>query len=452
MANSISQLSESAETAGIRVWEQYAAADVAERLSRRQFLRDPLKKCQFRSQDIVAVFGYTVDDSRASLVYFWEQNLQSLRWTEAGPATGNPRSEYLLYFGWLLAQVHSQNPTMKKFMNFFEQKIVAADPKAPKLFKDLNLYWCRFERTKFACLYKERSAPGEMATPITSSASLLECLAFHNDYFHYRSPIWQAVPMSYLSKSVNGETAGLERIHLHPKCFNPFDTPALDQFLWPWQRCIEPSESPGHLRYRPIETSSLVFDVRRSTIAMEQLPSDELGNYSPFINKIVETAVRVVFDHGGFFDKETGDGIVAHFLDLDDALEGQATEKSNKRAFQAAVEIVRQTSVICDNFQADLKFGISQLGGGVGLHTGPSVWVSELNQIRAIGESVVVASRLCSEAGTRSIFVSNSFYRDLTKNIRADISTRFQRKTYQGKEYKGDPGLFGYELCVEDSF
>jgi class 3 adenylate cyclase len=82
--------------------------------------------------------------------------------------------------------------------------------------------------------------------------------------------------------------------------------------------------------------------------------------------------------------------------------------KASLRAFDAAIDIIRITSRICNKFQDELNFGIGGLGAAIGIHTGESIWIAEENQIRAIGDSVIFASRLCSEAEVRSIFISRS--------------------------------------------
>ena len=261
--------------------------------------------------------------------------------------------------------------------------------------------------------------------------------------------------MTYLVRESLGDLNNLEKLHLHPKCFNPYNGNNSDQFLWPWQRCIvnegeaASDSDSAQLQYKPITTTSLVFDIRKSTIAMEQLPAKKLGEYSPFINEIVMVATETILKHGGFFDKETGDGIVAHFLDFSDLFEEHDGRLDSKlRAFNASVEIIKKVSVICERFQEKLDLGIEKLGASVGLHEGQSVWLSEQNQVRAIGDSVVLSSRLANEASTRAIFVSNSFFRKVAPNLPADMGSNFYKKIYNGKEYRGEPDLFGYELKV----
>lgn len=459
MANSISLLQESAETAGIADWENYSSLPKHLQYSRIQSLRDPLKHTSFRSEEIEAVYGYRVVGDSAYLVYFWENSFGSLRWKNDEVFSSSGLLNTYLRLGMVLSKAHSLNPTMKTFANMFEQEVGGALGNLSDIKTKLNLYWSQpyDDPIRFVCLYVEKGEDGCEDLKHSSSSSLLECLAFHRDYFYYRSPIWQAVPMSYLIKNSPGNLNDLVKLHLHPKCYNPFKYPSNGQYLWPWQKCIVKRVPNGNLEldetdplhYKPIRTTSLVFDIRKSTIAMEQLPGDELGEYSPFINEIVKVATDTILEYGGFFDKETGDGIVAHFIDFSD-LYGELSTKNNSRlrAFNASMKIINHVSTICEEFQEKLDLGIEKLGASVGLHEGMSVWLSEQNQIRAIGDSVVLASRLANEAKTRSIFVSNSFFRKLSPLIQADLNSKFEKKIYTGKEYRGKPNLFGYEIEV----
>ena len=238
---------------------------------------------------------------------------------------------------------------------------------------------------------------------------------------------------------------------LHPKCFNPVEPIPSGAFLWPWQRSISIHSANFQIKYKAQQTTSLVFDLRKSTIALEQLPSKEIAEFSPFIKKIVFDAKEAILDYGGFFDKETGDGVVGHFVNFDDPSGSLELNTAVQRSFEAALAIVRKTSITCNQFQAKLRFGIENLGASVGLHTGDAVWMTEDNEIRAIGESAIMASRLCDEAPCRSVFLSNSFFNDLKNCVGAERMTKFYKKSYSGKEIKDGAGLYGFVLEVSDT-
>lgn len=447
MVNSITSLIDGSEGCGIETWREYCRAGIKDKIAKIQLLRDPLKNCSFRTEQVLAVYGYFLAEGECSLVYFWEKHQQSAQWSKL---SSMPETTSLLEFGLMITSLHERNPTLKSILGFLASDIENDHPHLFKMLDGLNVYWANFGSMKFACVYVDSRTDSKVEH--TSSTALLECLYFHHDYFKLRSPVWNAVPMRFLFTQFGENVKFFERVLLHPKCFDPTRTSPADAFLWPWQQSIFHRNDCNDISYKAINTTSLVFDLRKSTIALEQLRRDEIGEYSPFIKNVVRTAKEIVFRHGGFFDKETGDGIVGHFIEFSTGDEFGVQTSPSRRAFDAAVEIVRSVSAICEDFQHRLKLGVGELGASVGIHSGDSVWVSEENHVRAIGESVILAARLCSEAPARSVFVSNSLFGELASSGGPEISSLFERYQYAGKEIKAGAGLFGFVLTVSDNF
>ena len=444
MANSLSRLTLGAEGCPVEEWRKFALLSPAGKGSRVQLLRDPLKNVVFRDQQISAVFGYLLDDGKAHLVYFWDKELRGLNWRnvdEEGERTA------LLKFGSALGSLHDHNPSLLKALDFMEEGDSAPGVEFRAKHKDDNLYWLRFEDLKFVCLYK--SAGLANSTTQLSSLGVQECLEFHNDFFRLRSPVWNAIPIHFLLNAQERNHESVRRMLLHPRCFNPEEETPQDSFLWPWQYCIF-LERQAVVSYRAKTTTSLVFDLRKSTIALEQLSSRDIAEFSPFIKSVVEMAKTAIARHGGFFDKDTGDGVVAHFVNFDAAATQVTFASAPKRAFDAAVSIVKQASGICNAFQAKLRLGVGGLGGAVGIHTGSAVWLVDDKQVRAIGDSAILASRLCNEAPQQGIFLSNSEFLGLADQLPAEVAQRFTRRSYSGKEVTGNADLFGYAIEIRD--
>lgn len=444
MANSLSRLTLGAEGCPVEEWRKFAQLSEARKLSSAQLLRDPLKNVVFRDQHIAAVFGYLLEDGKAHLVYFWDKELRGLSWRNVDTECVHSS---LLRFGSSLGRLHDHNPSLIRALDFMDEGGLTPDAQFREKFDDHNLYWLRFDDLKFACLYKNRG----LANPTTqlSSLGVQECLEFHNDFFRLRSPVWKAIPIRFLLNAQERDHESVRRMLLHPRCFNPEEETPQDSFLWPWQYCIC-LEAAGRISYRAKATTSLVFDLRKSTIALEQLNSRDIAEFSPFIKSIVEMAKSAVAAHGGFFDKDTGDGIVAHFVDFDADATRVAFESAAKRAFDAGVQIIKQASVICNAFQAKLRLGVGGLGGSVGIHTGSAVWLVDDGQVRAIGDSAILASRLCGEAPQQGIFLSNSEFLSLSDQLAPDIVPKFARRPYSGKEVTSGAELFGYAIEVRD--
>jgi class 3 adenylate cyclase len=443
MPNSLARLSLGAESSTISDWRAFYSSSQSRRLAVTQSLRDPLRSCTFRTEEIVAVFGYFLEEDGASLVYFWSERLRSL---SLHKITGSDCS-LLLQVGAVLGDICRSNPNMHVVRNLCSQRSLFERVDTVSRLDGLGIYWVELAEMRFAGLYRSGPVVEGVSAEHSSSAALSECLSFHYDYFRLKSPIWHAAPMRYLFRNSSLKIDSLIKLHLQPRYYLPEANRNSSEFRWPWQECI--TYDFNCCEYKAIDTTSFVMDLRKSTVAMEQLKGRNLGRYSPFINNIVRTAKSIVFRHGGFFDKETGDGIVAHFVPFE-SLGRSDIKPASKRAFDAAVEVIRACSRICAQLQGDLNFGVGGLGAAIGIHTGESIWVAEENQIRAIGESVIFASRLCAEAEVKSVFVSRSQFGIFGKSVEAEVLSKFERREYRGKEVEKSASLYGYHIVIRD--
>jgi class 3 adenylate cyclase len=261
--------------------------------------------------------------------------------------------------------------------------------------------------------------------------------------------------MRYLNKVLENQPGRLVKLHLETKIFKPSTEHREKRFEWPWQRSIEHNlvqlESGQYhsLKYKPVPTVSLVADLRKSTRALEQLPSEYVGEFSTFLTEIVDIARERVFEFGGFFDKETGDGIVGHFVDF--TMLGEV-DSARKRAFHAAEKMIQEVNLRCVALQKKLHLGVEGLGVSVGVHQQEAVWVTEADQVRAIGPSVVLAARLCGDADRSSVFVSNSLFETLHHELPSSTLSKFSKKEYAGKEHDPHVGLYGYQIGIGEAF
>ena len=184
-----------------------------------------------------------------------------------------------------------------------------------------------------------------------------------------------------------------DRLHnqyFGPVCFEPPYRPS-SPFAWPWQRCREMRNGKPHPKEIP--TISLVMDIRNSTSAM--LRSDDAAGFSTFIDDVVEGARETITRNGGFFDKDTGDGVVGHF---EGPADWNEPSPALGQALSAARAISHGTTQLCDKYQEHLGFRLGGLGCGIGLFAGKAVWLYSWRGIRAIGGSIVDAARICESA------------------------------------------------------
>lgn len=449
MANLVSGTRNGAESATIREWREYFQCPQSKRLVRDGLFQDPLSYVSFRGQIVHAVFGYLRNGGETDLVYFWCRGLSQLR-VESLEDENDESS--LLRLASMLSEVCSVRPKFAQLRMIWEGKFSEATDFLGTERGTFDLYWYESNDLTLACLFDKNAAGPKVGSKDQSSSStLLECLAFHCDYFQLRSVLWNSAPMRYLNKVLANKPDRLVKAHLETKLFKPHKENREERFEWPWQRSIEynivqvKSKKCHSLKYRPVPTVSLVADLRKSTRALEQLPSEYVGEFSAFLTEIVDIAKETVFQFGGFFDKETGDGIVGHFVDFTQLGE---VDSARKRAFHAAKKMIQSIDLKCVTLQKKLHLGVEGLGISVGVHQQDAVWVTEVDQVRAIGPSVVLAARLCGDADRNSIFVSNSFFETLNHEIPSATLSKFSKKMHSGKEHDPHVGLYGYQVGI----
>lgn len=282
-----------------------------------------------------------------------------------------------------------------------------------------------------------------------ASALVNQIAGLIHDYHAFRLPIWRSTPATIVGNE-SIDTLWLRKLFADPLSFHPTDSDAEDAFFWPWQRCLTVEGKVSALvRYRPIPTTSLVMDIRGSTSAMEL--TDPPDKFSEFIDQVVGIARTTILQHGGYFDKETGDGVVGHFCSRNNvpAL-GTRTEASSMEilAVKAGREITQKVHDLCRRYQRWLRHGMDKLGGAIGIHTGTAVWLADEMHIRAIGSSVVGAARLCSCAESGEIVVSNRTYQNAELFSGSVDGLMFKQKTIDIQEYGGRIGTYAYAARV----
>lgn len=427
-----------AEVATINNWSEFSELTRAEQLVAGLYLKDPVKDARFPF-DVVAVFGFLETADKGHLVYFWSRELISY-------AKHNPehmaRLETLVGFGSELSTLWKNEPS-------FVTAVGVCKASNPSWLTDLkgkvDLFWKKNEDLTFCAIIglQGTAEDGYISPP---NDDIDDCLSFHCDYFCAKSPVWSTIPLRFLlDKSKNANETALG-ILIHPRQYSPFSHEKSEYFQWPWQACIKRVDDT--LQQTTVKTTSLVFDLRKSTLAMEA--ADDIATYSPFIELVVSVARECIFQYGGYFDKETGDGIVAHFADFDGLWLDSPIEPAQKRALDSAVALLRRITELCEEFQSGLDDWIDNLGGAVGLHYGNAVWSIRDGKAQAIGSSVVKAARLCAEAKVEHIFVSNAFFNGISDKVRAETLSKFERTSYVGKEYGGIPQKSGFTINFKE--
>ena len=288
---------------------------------------------------------------------------------------------------------------------------------------------------------------GGWAYRTNANALLNQIAGLIHDYHAFRLPLWRSAPTISLTADFL-DTKRLRNVFADPLSFHPSQSDRSDCFFWPWQRCLSTTASQ-EVRYRPIATTSLVLDVRASTSAMEMTePPDK---FSEFIDSIVLAARTVILRLGGYFDKETGDGIVGHFCNPNNVpkpIQHTLSPPMEIIAVKAGQEIVQRVHELCLDYQRWLRHGMDKLGAAVGIHTGTAVWLADEMQVRAIGSSVVGASRLCGTADSGEIVISNHIYSHVDLLRGSVDGLLFKKKSIVLQEYGERVGAYAYAARV----
>jgi class 3 adenylate cyclase len=208
---------------------------------------------------------------------------------------------------------------------------------------------------------------------------------------------FERVPKHLLTIDASADT--LFEQFFSPNCFDLAIEPNVP-FAWPWQKSLELRH--GLIMPKQIPTISLVMDIRNSSSAM--LLTRDPPRFAGFIDQAVEGAREAITQNGGYFDKETGDGVVGHFA----SGENIEDELPLKDALVAAKSISIMTTRLCGEYQENLRFSLGALGCAIGLFADRAVWLYSWRGVRAIGGSVVNASRICANARPREVGYCNT--------------------------------------------
>ena len=149
------------------------------------------------------------------------------------------------------------------------------------------------------------------------------------------------------------------------------------------------------------QTITILFaDIRGFTRISEHAPPEKIVS---LLNRYFSAMTEIIFAHGGTLDKYLGDGLMALFG------APTATPDDASNALNAAVAMQRRLLGINRELQEE---GLSEIGVGMGLHTGEVVvgyiGSDRRSEYTAIGDAVNTSSRLESNAQGGEILISDA--------------------------------------------
>lgn len=161
-----------------------------------------------------------------------------------------------------------------------------------------------------------------------------------------------------------------------------------------WEQLIGQSRVERLIdRGEPVEMIVLSADIRRSTRLMRE--TVDFKRFADIISGFVTSAARFIRWGNGWFDKFTGDGLLAYWI----VERPEAYRDHLQSALQASYHII---STFKNDVMRDLKSNSHNFPAGVGLSlgldSGPTYLVQVAGNLTVVGHPVVGAVRMCNAA------------------------------------------------------
>ena len=211
------------------------------------------------------------------------------------------------------------------------------------------------------------------AAPIDSVRRALEKV--QQGEFDGHVPVYDATQLGQLQLGFNRMVEGLAERERIREAFGTYVDPEVAEHILEEGTSLEGEE---------VEVTIMFIDVRDFTTFAEHTPAPEVV---AAINRLFETVVPIIHEHGGRVDKFVGDGLLAVFG------APRRQEDHADRALEAALEIER---AVRSSSAGDLEIGIGLNSGTV---VAGNVGGSGRLEFSVIGDPVNVAARV--EAATR---------------------------------------------------
>lgn len=197
-------------------------------------------------------------------------------------------------------------------------------------------------------------------------------------------------------------------------------------------------------RGTPNRTATLSFDLRKSTVCMEQADSPKA--FAEFLSLMTNVLTRITHQHGGVFDKFTGDGCLVHFLEAEQHFFNEATGNGKvnlvtgdamivNAALECAIDMQLASRWLLGKLRPNLRLDSKLYGAGIGIDISDTFWdVDRSSNPVVVGRGVVGACRLGSLAKKNEIYVTNVAYYCLP----SEEQRRFGKASITGKNMHAD--------------
>ena len=193
------------------------------------------------------------------------------------------------------------------------------------------------------------------------------------------------------------------------------------------------------------DTLVVVGDIRRS---QELMTYGESPNYyREQIVKFIKQVRKIVLDANGIFDKFTGDGFIVYFNQY-------VCELTESNCYQMMLKACREIQSYSEEFFDEWskqirKVPVERIGLSIGIDSGKVNYKVIDNQLYAIGDACVWATRMCDAGQHGSVVFNNIPYHRISPFGREGFSKEIISTTKNGESFGAfdvDPTKVDYQM------
>lgn len=182
------------------------------------------------------------------------------------------------------------------------------------------------------------------------------------------------------------------------------------------------------------EYSSLVIvaDIRRSQDLMTY--GKDPGEYCERIVKFIEKTREILKRYCGIYDRFTGDGFVAYFSEY---MCKQQGKNYYEMMLKACHEIIEFSEPFFAEWTSTIrKIPETEIGVAIGVDEGVVSYRDINNQLFAIGDACVWATRMCAAGNQGDIVLNNIPYQTIKESLNNNNCTIINSVTKSGEHFK----------------
>lgn len=197
---------------------------------------------------------------------------------------------------------------------------------------------------------------------------------------------------------------------------------------------------------RKLRGAALFFDIRGFTQLNSSSETEDLQRVLTMLDCVIPTVMQIVYDHGGYVEKNTGDGVMALIgLGEDDSTSANLAIDVAVTTFYALKHIVNPELASRGIASVDARIGIDlgdMLIARIGTPTGSSD--HPRNFLTAVGPAPNIACKLQGKAQTNEIWAGDLVKRHAWQNRQPHFVQKDIGDTNWTWIYKGTTDRYSY--------